>query len=70
MKIILLLLFSLSAYATRESTIDADCVRLKGGTCIDKNELGYSDGVTSAIQTQINANKPRASHSMYAGGGI
>lgn len=53
MKIILLLLLTFNAYAARENTIDADCVRLKGGTCIDKNELGYSDGVTSAIQTQF-----------------
>lgn len=56
MRILLLSLFlSLNAFAVRENTIDADCVRLKGGTCIDKDELGYSDGVTSAIQTQLDA---------------
>lgn len=56
MKIILLLLLTMtSAYAARESVIDADCLRIKDGTCIDKLELGYLDGTTSVIQTQLNS---------------
>jgi hypothetical protein len=56
MKYILLLLFlSSNVLATRTETISADCVRIQDGTCIDKNELGYVDGVTSSIQVQIDA---------------
>ncbi|MDQ3159097.1 MAG: hypothetical protein M3P98_03130 [bacterium] len=55
MKILLLLLFvSTMALGQRTSTIDADCLRIKDGTCIDKLELGYLDGVSSALQTQLN----------------
>jgi hypothetical protein len=56
MKYILLLLFlSSNVLATRTETISADCVRIQDGACIDKNELGYIDGVTSSIQVQIDA---------------
>jgi hypothetical protein len=57
MRFILLLLLFLTSntFAARTETIDADCVRIQDGTCIDKNELGYVDGVTSAIQVQLDA---------------
>lgn len=55
MKFLLLLLTLVSglAYGQRSQTIDADCLKIKDGTCIDKLELGYLDGVSSAIQTQL-----------------
>lgn len=57
MRFILLLLLTVttSVFAQRTQTIDADCLRIRDGVCIDKSELGYLDGSTSNIQTQINA---------------
>jgi hypothetical protein len=53
---LLLILTVISSLSLAQSpqTIDADCLRIQDGVCIDKNELGYIDGVTSNVQTQIN----------------
>jgi hypothetical protein len=54
MKIFLLLtLISTSLFAQRTSTIDADCLRIKDGICIDKFELGYLDGLTGNIKAEL-----------------
>jgi len=57
MKFILLLLFILSSnvFAQRVSTIDADCVRIKDGICIDKLEFGMLENASANIQVQIDA---------------
>lgn len=57
MRFILLLLLTVttSVFAQRTQTIDADCLRIRDGVCVDKAELGYLDGSTSNIQTQIDA---------------
>lgn len=53
--VLLIALLSFTALGQRTETINADCLRIEDGTCIDKDELGYLDGVTSAIQTQIDS---------------
>lgn len=57
MKFLILLLITLSThvFAQRSQTITADCLRIQDGACVDKNELGYLNGVTSNLQTQIDA---------------
>lgn len=58
-KILLLLLTLVTSIAfgqTSKHTITQDCLRIQDGVCIDKNELGYVDGATSNLQTQINTN--------------
>lgn len=52
----ILALVSTAAFGqTRTMKLDADCVKIQDGVCIDKFELGYLDGVTSSLQTQISS---------------
>ncbi len=48
-----LLILSLPVFGQRTQTINADCLRIQDGNCVDKDEFGALDGVTSGIQGQI-----------------
>lgn len=50
----LLTLLTMSlANAQNVKTFSEDCIRIQNGICVDKNELGYIDGASSNLQTQI-----------------
>jgi hypothetical protein len=53
---LLLLLVTSNTFATRQETISADCLKIKDGPCVTKDELGNVSGSTSNIQTQIDTN--------------
>lgn len=56
MKTFLLLLLTVItslSFAQSPHTIDADCLRIQDGVCIDKLELGYLDGLDGNLQTKI-----------------
>lgn len=53
-KILFLFLLVISSTAFGQiQTIDADCIRIRDGECIDKDELSSLDGADSALQGQI-----------------
>lgn len=59
LSLLIALFTSLAFGQTRKHTIDADCLRIRDGVCVDKVELGNIDGLTSNAQTQINGNGSR-----------
>lgn len=62
-----LALFTSFAFGqTRTMKLDADCVAIRDGVCIDKNELGYLDGASSNLQTQITTTGTTAASDLAA----
>jgi hypothetical protein len=52
--LLLMAVFANLTHGQTRFTVSQDCLRIQDGICIDKNEVGYVDGATSNIQTQIN----------------
>lgn len=53
--LLLTLLTSIAFAQTRTMKLDAECVAIRDGVCIDKVEFGYLDGATSNLQIQLDS---------------